>query len=38
MVLALATIIIIAFVWVVGYVLELKIDKIKEEIKKLKSE
>jgi len=36
--LALATIIIIAFVWVVGYVLESKLDKIQEEIKKLKSE
>jgi hypothetical protein len=36
--LAIATIIIISFVWGIGYVLYSKLDKIQEEIKKLKQQ
>jgi hypothetical protein len=36
--LGIATIMIIAFVWVIGSVIDSKLDKILEEIKKIKSD
>lgn len=38
MYIGIATIMIIAFIWGTGYILDSKLDKIQEEIKKLKSE